>query len=446
MKKFILMLFIIPLGIFAQKEPPISNVFTLQQSIEYALEHNYSSINANRDIAISKQKKWETTAMGLPQINAGVDYQNNIVLQKSLIPAEIFGGPAGTFAEVAFGTNQNMAIRGSLSQLIFDGSYIVALQASKVYLQFFENAKKKTNSDIKEQITNSYGNILLSDESIKILEKNKVILEKNLNDADQIFKNGLGEQEAVEQIGITLSTVKISLERVKRLREIGLNMLKIQMGLKISDNLKLSDSLENLSNLNSIPIATNANFIVTNNIDFQIANSIVTQKRLLLKLEKAKSLPSLAAIANLGANAFSQSFTFLQTDQRWFNYSNIGVSLNIPVFSSFARSARTQQAKLDFEKAQTQLTEAEQMLQLQYQKAKSDLEFSLDEYATTKNSLALAERIERKQQIKFKEGLSTSFEFAEAQRQLYAEQQNHLQSMVNIINKRVAFEKIIIKQ
>ena len=446
MKKIKFLVFIFPMWLFAQSGTLPTNSFGLQQAIAYALEHNYNNINAGRDIAISKQKKWETTAMGLPQINAAIDYQNNIVLQKSLLPAEIFGGPAGTFAEVAFGTKQNMAARGSLSQLIFDGSYIVALQASKAYLQFFENAKKKTNGEIKELITNSYGNILLAEESINILEKNKVVLEKNLNDAEQIFKNGLGEQEAAEQIAITLSSVKISLERVKRLREISLNMLKIQMGLKISDTLKLTDSLENLSVTSSLSATTAAKFSVTNNIDYQIANSMVTQKRLLLKLEKAKALPSLAAIVNLGANAFSQSFTFMNSSQRWFNYSNVGVSLNIPIFSSFARSARTQQAKLEFEKAQTQLTEAEQMLQLQFQKAKSDLEFNLAEYTTTKNSLDLAERIERKQQIKFKEGLSTSFEFSEAQRQLYAEQQKHLQSMVNIITSRAALEKLTTQQ
>lgn len=442
MNKIRILLLFCPAWIFAQQATPTNYTFGLQQAISYALEHNYSTINANRDIAISKQKKWETTAMGLPQINAGIDYQNNIVLQKSLIPAEIFGGPPGTFAEVAFGTNHTALVRGNLSQLIFDGSYIVALQASKAYLQFFENAKKKTDSEIREMVTNSYGNVLLADESIKILEKNIVVIAKNKNDAEQIFKNGFGEQETVEQLSITESSVKISLERIKRVREISLNMLKVQLGLKVSDDLKLTDNLENLSVATSLPILKNNSFDASTNIDYQIANSLVTQKRLLLKLEKAKALPSLAAIANIGANAFSQEFTFLNSNQRWFNYSNVGVSLNVPIFSSFARRARTQQAKLDFEKAQTQLTEAEQMLQLQYQRAKSDLEFSIAEYATTKNSLQLAERIERKQQIKFKEGLSTSFEFAEAQRQLYAEQQNHLQSMVNIINRKAAFEKI----
>ncbi len=79
---------------------------------------------------------------------------------------------------------------------------------------------------------------------------------------------------------------------------------------------------------------------------------------------------------------------------------------------------------------------------MQFEKSKSDFEYRIEQYATAKNNLSLAERIEKKQQIKFKEGLSTSFEFTEAQRQLYSTQQSYLQSMIDVINKRAALEKI----
>ena len=135
MKNKIVLTFLLLVSILQAQDKKVSYSFSLQQAIDHALEHNYSSINANRDIASAKQKKWETTAAGLPQINASVDYQNNFELQKSVVPAEFFGGNPGEFAEVAFGTKQNMNARASLSQLIFDGSYIVALQASKTYLR-----------------------------------------------------------------------------------------------------------------------------------------------------------------------------------------------------------------------------------------------------------------------------------------------------------------------
>ncbi len=117
----------------------------------------------------------------------------------------------------------------------------------------------------------------------------------------------------------------------------------------------------------------------------------------------------------------------------------------MPIFSSLARSSRTQQAKIAVDQAKTQLSETEQKLKLQYATAKSEYEYSIADYETAKNNLRLSERIEKKQQIKFTEGLSTSFDFNDAQRQLYASQQKYLQTMITIISKKASLEKITTK-
>ncbi len=419
--------------------------FSLQQAIDHAIQNNYSAINAGRDIDAAKQKKWETTAAGLPQINAGLDYQNNFELQKSVVPAEFFGGNPGEFATVAFGTKHNMTARANLSQLIFDGSYIVALQASKTYLKYYENAKQKTSTEIREMVVNAYGNVLLAEESIAILEKNKATLSKTLTDTEETFKNGLIEEENVEQLQITLSSINSNLNNTQRLLDVAYKMLKFTLGIDINAELKLTDKLDNLTTTNLDLAFGQGDFAVTNNIDYQMATNFQEQRSLELKLQRSKALPTLSANVNFGYNAFNDQFAFFQKDQKWLNYSNLGVSLNVPIFSSLGRSAKTQQAKIALDQAKTQLSATEQRLKLEYEKAKSEYEFSIEEYATSKSNLNLSERIERKQQIKFTEGLSSSFDFSEAQRQLYTAQQNYLQSMVNIINKKATLEKIINK-
>ena len=440
-------LFIIPLFVFAlaaqsQEAKQIYN-FSLEQAISHALTNNRSEINAGRDIEIAKKKKWETTAMGLPQINGAVNYQDNFKLQTSLLPAQIFGGPAGEFAEVTFGTKHNGSGSLSLTQLIFDGSYIVALQASKTYLQFYENYKVKTDSEVKEMIINAYGNVLLADESAQILQKNKVILEKTLFDTDQTYKNGLIEEENVEQLKITLSSVNSNLNYVTRLKEISMKMLKVNLGIDIDATLTLTDKLELLAQNNLDLALKTSEFDPKGNINYLISQNFVDQRNLEMKLQKSKALPTLAAGVNFGYNSFGNTFSFFNSSQRYFNYSNLGISLNVPLFSSFARSARTQQAKIALEKAKTDLTDAEQKLKLGYQNAKSNYEYSIEQYNSSKENLKLAERIEKKQQIKFKEGLSSSFDFTEAQRQLYTSQQSYLQTMVDVISKKAALEKVI---
>ena len=443
MKNNLLIILIFISGLLQAQDAPQSYSFSLDQAISHALSHNYSAINATRDIAMAKKKKWETTAMGLPQISAGLDYQNNFELQKSLIPAQFFGGQPGEFAEIAFGTKHNMNARGTWSQIIFDGSYIVALQASKTYLKYYENAQKNTVVSVKEMVINTYGNVLLAEESLAILKKNKATLEKTLFDTNEIFKNGLIEEENVEQLQITLATINSNLTYTSRLVEIARKMLKVTLGMELTDSLVLTDKLDQLSVANMDLAFAQTEFTLANNTNYQIAQNFNEQRQLELKLEKSKALPSMYANVNFGYNAFNNKFAFFTENQKWMNYSNMGVSLSVPIFSSFMRSARTQQARIAVDKAKTQLKEAEQKLQLQFDKAKSDYEFSIEEYNSAKNNLRLAERIEKKQAIKFAEGLSSSFEFNEAQRQLYSAQQSYLQSMTNIINKKAALAAVL---
>jgi outer membrane protein TolC len=441
-----LMLTLLFFAVFLQaQDKKDSFSFTLKEAIDHAIQHNYSAINANRDVEAAKQKKWETTTIGLPQINSGIGYQNNFVIQKSLIPAEIFGGTPGTFQEVAFGTKHNMIASGTISQLIFDGSYLVGLQSAKTYLKISENAKIKTNQEIKEIVINSYGNVLLADESILILQKNKVILEKTFSDTKEIYRNGLIEEENVEQLQITLAIINSSLENVKRQKEIANDMLKLVLGIDLQNDLSLTDKLDVLTQNNVDLVLLKEEFNVNNNIDYQIGQNLLTSKELLLKLEKSKALPSLGAAFNFGYNAFGNQFAFLNQDQRWLNFSNVGVNLNVPIFSSLGRSSRTQQAKIALEQSKTQLTQTEQQLKLQFEKAKSDYEFSLEQLTTSKSNLSLAERIENKNQIKFKEGLASSFDLTKAQEQLYSAQQTYLQSMLDVINKRATLEKLLNK-
>jgi outer membrane protein TolC len=433
------------MGIQAQETSKKSYSFSLEQAIEHAIEHNYQSINSGRDIQSARQKRLEATALGLPQINATVDFQNNFVIQRSVVPAEIFGGNPGEFIEVAFGTKQNMNARASLNQLIFDGSYIVALQASKTYLDFYEKSKTKTDLEIKEMIINSYGSVLLSQESIDILKSNITSVEKTLFETEQTFKNGLTEEENVEQLNIRLTTLKSNLNYSIRLRDIAEKMLKINLGIELEDELALTDDLKSLTALNLDLALTNPEFNVKQNIDYTLMTNFVDQRNLELKLEKSKYLPSLGASLNYGYNAFGEDFSTFTNANNWLDYSNLGVNLNIPIFSGFGRNARTQQAKIALEQAKTELTETEQRLKLEYFTAKSKFDFDVEQYFSSKQNLTLAERIEKKQSIKFTEGLSSSFEFTEAQRQLYTAQQDYLQAMVNVINSRAALEKITTK-
>ena len=184
---------------------------SLEEAVAFGIENNRAIINANREVQRAYKEKWSTIAIGLPQISAKADYQNFIELPTSLIPAQFFGGKEGEFAEVQFGTPQNMIGAISLQQLIFDGSYLVGLEATKVYLMISENVLEKTKLEIKKNIVTTYSSVLLIRENIHFLEKNRNSLKENLKELTALFENGFEEEESVEQLKLTLAEIETQL-------------------------------------------------------------------------------------------------------------------------------------------------------------------------------------------------------------------------------------------
>ncbi|WP_324024417.1 TolC family protein [Maribacter sp. BPC-D8] len=417
--------------------------FTLEEAIQFALENNYSAINANRDIIDAQKQKWETIADGLPQINGSIGYSNQLKQPVTLLPAELVGGAAGEFIPVVFSQPQSATATATLTQQIFDGSYIVGVQATKTFLSYSANNKEKTELDVRKQVVEAYGNVLLAEESIEILEKNKSTLEKNLFETSKLFENGLGEEESVDQLQITLSSVENQLQSALRLKDITLQMLNVSMGLDLNAPTQLQENLEDLTMSKMDLGILGIDFNINDNVDYKLAENLNEQRYFEWKLARSRALPTLNAYVNYGSSAYSESFDFFSGDQQWFDSSILGFDLNIPIFSSFKRSASTQRAKIALEKAKTQLTEAEQQIRLQLENAKNNYTLAIDNYETAKQNLTLSERIENKNQIKYKEGLATSFELRQAQTQLYSTQQEYLQSMVEVINNKTELEIIL---
>lgn len=417
--------------------------FTLQEAIGFAIKNNRAIQNAERDVKIAVQTKRETTATGLPQINANIGYNNWLEQQVSLIPAEFFGGAPGQFAEVLFGTKQTMNSAVTVKQKLFDGSYLVALQAAKVFLEISKNSKEKTINEIGKIVAYSYGNVLLVEENLEIVNSNIALLEKNVWEVSKVYESGLIEEESLQQLQLTLSGLKSNQRYSKRLKDLAYQMFNNSLGLDLTAAVVLTNSLDELVVFYSTLTTSRSENEFEEVIDFKIAVNSVKSDELLLKLEKSKALPTLNAFVNGSYSGNSQRFSFTENSQKWFGASLFGVTLDIPVFSSFKRSASTQRARLNLEKSKSNLEDTTNKIKLEINTARSNYEFAVEDYEIKKKALDLSKNIATKNEIKFFEGLTTSFDLSQAQRQLYITQQDYLQSMLNILLKGVDLESLI---
>jgi outer membrane protein TolC len=433
------------LGLFCMvlQAQDLPDSLTLDEAIAFGLTNNRSIINANRDIQKAKKDRWKTIALGLPQISSEVNYQNFLEMPVSLVPAEFFGGNPGEFSELTFGTEQNMIGSLKVEQLVFDGSYLVGLEASRVYLSISENLFEKTHLEIKKLITNLYSNALLAKYNILFLKKNKASLEENFEEIHQLFKNGFEEEESVEQIQLSLAQTNSRLKYANNLLRIEEDMLKFVIGYPIDSPLKLADELDDIFNEDLYFVTLPNPDDIQNNIDIRIADNNVKAEALLLKLEKSKALPKVNAFINRTYTGNSNDFTFADSDQKWYGSSLLGLNVKIPIFSSLGRNASTQKAKISLDQAKTQLEETQAKIRIEVNAAMNDYQLSIDNYYTEKENLRLAESIEQKNQTKFFEGMVQSFELRMAQLQLYTAQSNFVAAIQKVITNKLALETLL---
>ena len=441
MKTPLLLLLWFSIGIVKGQMPAES--LSLEEAIAYGIENNRTILNANRELQKAYKEKWNTIAKGLPQISANVDYQNFLKQPVSLIPAQFFGGMEGDFAEVVFGTKQNFIAGARVTQLLFDGSYLVGVQATKVYLKISENVLEKTVLEIRKNLINGYSAVLLAQENTKILKSNIATLNANLSEVVQLYESGFEEEESVEQLRLTLSQMNTQLRYAENLENITLNMLKLLLGYPTDKKLLLTDSIEDISLPKFIDTKLDGNSDLSNNIDIKIAENNVDSENLLYKLERSKSLPKLKTFISANYTGNSSTFTFFENKQKWFGSSVFGVGLEIPIFSSFARSAKSQKARIAVEQAKTSLEETKERIAIALQSSKNDYTLAVETYFTSIDNLSLAESIRKKNEIKYFEGLATSFDLRQSQLQLYTAQNNYIQAIQNVISKKIALETLL---
>ena len=198
------------LSLFAKGEKEGKVSFSLEEAKEYALKNSYILKNSNADVLAAKKKVWETTAQGLPQVDASGSYTYMLKIPSALEQFANLGSLIGNDEE-GEGSENGSTINTDdirytatmdikVTQLIFSGPYLVGLQASKTYRNISELMKTKNTHDVLESVTNSYVLVLVAEENKKILQTTLKNLKLTLQEVKAMYKEGFVEDTEVDQL------------------------------------------------------------------------------------------------------------------------------------------------------------------------------------------------------------------------------------------------------
>lgn len=440
---------------------------TVQKAQEIALQRNASVVNSRLDVESAKKKIWETTAIGLPQVNATVTYQYNpspavLAMQDNsgVITVAVDkangetakGNPttasqmlnqlytSGQYKDFVRNVDMPMGTKNSatwdltVSQLIFSGEYIVGLQASRTYLKMSEDAIKKQEQSTKETIANAYYLVLISQESKQYLDSSVVLLERSAKETEQAYKVGLVQDIVADQLNLNLATLKNNVITLDNQIILAQRMLKFNMGVPLDQPVTFGESLNSLVSNASLTVDTNT-LAVENLIDYQMLSTQESLMKLSYRRAQSKALPTLAA--------FYRHKDYITTAPALlFEPKNlIGVTLSIPIFSSGQRCMQVAEAKIDYRKVQNSKAQASEGLKLQALQAKSDYQTAVMKFETEKKNLVLAKKIFEKNIISHRAGVASSTDLTQAQSQFIQTQSNYATATFQMLNAKLKLDK-----
>lgn len=422
-----------------QSAPPQAYNFSVQEAVDYAINHKDSVINAGLDVKSADYHVKEIIGQGFPQIDGTASFQDYLKIPTTLLPGEFFGAPAGTFIPVKFGVKYQSNLGVNVSQLLFDPSYIIGLQGRKTYKELYSRGYTSTKIDVTARVTKAYYQVLVSNEQIKLLDANIAQLKQQVDQTSAQNKQGFVEKIDVDRIAVQYNNLITSRENTLRLLALNYQLLKFQIGMSIENSLTLKDGLADIKlDENIVATAADTSFY-KNRIEYKFFETNLKLSEFDLRRMKAQFLPTLKANAAYTASYQNNSFKDLYSTS--FPSSYIGLTLNVPIFSGGQRTNRVRQSEITVLKNKNTLLGLRNGLNLQAEQAKIIYLNSLQSLNNQKRNQELAREVLRVSKIKYQQGVGSSIEVTQAQTSLESADNTYVQSLYDALVSRVDLDR-----
>ncbi|MBC7912756.1 MAG: TolC family protein [Pyrinomonadaceae bacterium] len=424
--------------------------FNLQECLEYAYRNNDSLKNAQLDIESAKYKVKETFGIGLPQVSGSASFQDFIKVPTTLLPDFISPSVYGVlekeklvpedktrafgFIPAQFGTKYQSSAGLTLNQLIFSGSYLVGLQASKTFKELSERLFNRTKNTTTINVTKAYYQVLVSGEQMRLLNANVSQLEKQLKETTELNKQGFVEKIDLDRLRVIYNNLLTNRENTERLLVLSTQLLKFQIGMPVTERLDVKDKISDikLDPSASISVDTTA---YRNRIEYSLLETQRKLNDLNVKRLKSEYLPTLAAFGSTTKQFQANEFRDLY-DQS-FPTTVVGLQLNVPIFSGFQKKYQIKQAQIEVRKNDNILNTAKNGFLLQQEQSRITFFNGLKSLNNQKANMELAKEVLRVSSIKYKEGVGSSIEVTQAQTELETAENNYIQALYNALVSKV---------
>ncbi|HAJ80493.1 MAG TPA: hypothetical protein DCO75_12070, partial [Fibrobacteres bacterium] len=388
--------------------------FTLRQCIDYSSVNNSNIKMSQYDVNTARRKVQEQIGSALPQVTASGGVTDNLELNTTLMPGELFGYPAGTFIPLKSGTQYSVSTGVDVDQKIFDASFWVGLKSAKISSEQAALNLRKTKESTGYSVCTSYFKALILGKKCDVLKEIAGAAAKTLESTQTKFDYGAAKKIDVDKIRVAYHNDQSQYQQMELSFRQAMNNLKYAMGMPVDSNLSLADtSIADEAGVIAVPdVSDNA---YEDRTDYQL-------EKVNLRLEEAGRnkniagyMPSLSFTASYSYKTMPDELTFRDD---WYESSSIGLNLNIPIFDGFQRHAKILQSKYGIEKAMENIRYTEQSIKLDISNYETTLKDAVDNIKNEKENLELARGVYANMQLACQQGTGSFIELVDAENSL----------------------------
>jgi len=435
-------LLVLFLGVPAGAQQDTVYSFSLKEAQDYAVQYNLTVKTTRKDLEYANQQIKQYLSTGLPQVNSNLIYQNNLDLRTTLMPDFIHGNPDEKIP-VQFGSQHTADFGLSVSQMIFNGPFIVGLEATKILRLLNEQNVQKSETDIRETVAQTYYLVLIGRKTAGVIEENLRNMQKTLEDTRKMYEAGFTDDIAVDQLQVSVTSLENAVKSAHRQIQASERLLKFQMGLDLDATISLTDSLDRLIAGISVPSIVVKPFRIDSQIEYKVASTREELAAINLKKEKYTYLPSLNANYQNQWAAMRNTFTFFNFNEKWYHSSFVGVTLAIPIFSSGFRKSNVGMRRIELEKAALSKELLSENLKMQYEQARDNLITAWENFLAEQKNVELAKKVVDKTSIKVTTGTASSLDLTQVNNQYLQTQTRYFTAMIELLKARIHLDRLL---
>ena len=402
---------------------------TLDKAIEIALSDNPTIEVAEQTVQLKRISDKETVMGLLPEASLSGAYTRTIKKQTMVMMGQ----------KIEIGIPNQYQGGLSVSLPVFAPTLYKSMKLTKTDVALAVEQARASKQDLVNQVTKAFYQMLLAQDSYAVLEKSYAQSEANFNIVKAKFEQGKVSEYDKISAEVQMRNLQPSVISARNAVELSRLQLVVLMNIEPEINIVLDGNLADYEESVFAGVLTADDNSLQNNTSLQQMDMNTRMLQQTLSLNKQNFMPMVALQFNYMYTCMTDNFKF--KDYEWNPYSNVSLSVSVPLFkySNFSAMKKT---NLQIAQMMQNRDYTARQLAMQQQSYLNSMSASAEQVSSNKEAITQAQKGRDIAEKLYEVGRGTVLELNSAEVALTQARLTYAQSIYDYLTAKADLDKL----